>query len=211
MPFLPLLSSVSKLVKRVPTIVIDTREQQPLLFTDLPARVDTLRTGDYSLDGATEQFAVERKSLEDLIGCCVGENRERFERELHRLRGYRFRRLLVVSTEAEIERGKYRSQIAPKAILHTLRAFEVRYDVPVVFVETPTEAARRVESWVWWYACEICHAVNGLARELPEMREGRRKLNESLDKNRFRMDDVLRGWDTAPKQERAEDVNRRSV
>jgi hypothetical protein len=32
----------------------------------------------------------------------MGDNRERFERELHRLRGYRFKRLLVVGSEAEI-------------------------------------------------------------------------------------------------------------
>ena len=31
---------------------------------------------------------MERKTLPDLVGCCMGDNRERFERELHRMRGY---------------------------------------------------------------------------------------------------------------------------
>jgi hypothetical protein len=36
----------------------------------------------------------------------MGENRERFERGLHRLRGYKFKRLLMVGSEAEILAGK---------------------------------------------------------------------------------------------------------
>jgi hypothetical protein len=38
--------------------------------------------------------------------CCMGENRQRFERELHRLRGFRFARLLVVGSEEEILQGQ---------------------------------------------------------------------------------------------------------
>jgi hypothetical protein len=86
-----------------PSIIIDTREQQPLVFQTLPATRGTLQTGDYSILGAEEHFAVERKSLEDLASSSAGPNRERFERELHRLRGYRFKRLLSVGTEQDIQ------------------------------------------------------------------------------------------------------------
>jgi hypothetical protein len=47
----------------------------------------------------------------------MGENRERFERELHRLRGYRFKRLFVVGSEAAILAGQYHSNIKPNAVL----------------------------------------------------------------------------------------------
>jgi len=47
----------------------------------------------------------------------MGDNRERFERELHRLRGYRFKRLLMVGSEAEILAGQYHSNIKRKAEL----------------------------------------------------------------------------------------------
>jgi DNA excision repair protein ERCC-4 len=67
----------------------------------------------------------------------MGENRARFERELHRLRGYRFKRLLVVGSEAEILAGQYHSDIKPNAVLATLCAFEVRYDLPVVLCRPP--------------------------------------------------------------------------
>src|SRR5260370_30850848 len=93
---LPALKSLGKLPNHEPVIVVDTREQEPLSFHRLKAVCGTLISGDYSVAGLEELFAVERKTVSDLVGCCMGENRERFERELHRLRGFRFKRLLVV-------------------------------------------------------------------------------------------------------------------
>lgn len=147
-----------------PIIVIDTREQEPLPFSRLHTVRGTLATADYSVRGLEELFAVERKSISDLVGCCMGDSRERFERELHRLRGFRFKRLLVVGTEAEILKGDYRSNIKPAAVVGTLRAFEVRYDVPVVFCETAETAATRIESWAYWFAREMVETVNDLRR-----------------------------------------------
>jgi hypothetical protein len=80
-------------------------------------------------------FGVERKSIPDLVGCCMAENRQRFERELHRLRGFRFKRLLIVGTKQEIEAGQYRSNISPQAVLAGLNAFEMRYDLLAVFCQ----------------------------------------------------------------------------
>jgi ERCC4-type nuclease len=137
-----------------PVLVVDTREQSPLTFKNLPARHGTLTTGDYSFAGAEELFSVERKSIPDLVACCTTE-RERFERELHRLRGFRFARLLIVGSEAEITTHRYRSNASPKAILHSLWAFEARYNVPVVFAPDVDRAAVLVERWAFWFAREI--------------------------------------------------------
>jgi len=82
---LPALRSLGDLADQAPVIIIDSREQTPLQFTRLEARVATLPSGDYSIAGLEELFAVERKSIPDLVACCTGQNRERFERELHRL------------------------------------------------------------------------------------------------------------------------------
>lgn len=70
-------------------IVVDTREQMPFQFYMFECRAvsGTIPTGDYSLAGLTDRCAVERKSLDDLMGCLVGEGRERFERVLARARG----------------------------------------------------------------------------------------------------------------------------
>jgi DNA excision repair protein ERCC-4 len=164
------------------SIVIDTREQTPLTFKRLPSVPGTLTSGDYSILGLENQFAVERKSVPDLVACCIGDNRERFERELHRLRGFRFARLLIIGCEAEITTHRYRSNISPKSVLHTVRAFEARY-VPVVWEPFPDKAAERIEQWGYWYARETIKAAQSLAtlqaprqrNSAPEIQEHERK------------------------------------
>lgn len=166
MPILPALRTGDPAGLR-PTIIIDSREQTPLPIRHLPSIRAGLYTGDYSVAGLENVFAVERKSIPDLVACCCASNRARFENELHRLRGFHFKRLLIVGTRSEIEAGDYRSQIAPAAVLGTLAAFEVRYDCPVVFEATPEAAARRVECWSWYFAREHVRGVNALLKAVP--------------------------------------------
>jgi DNA excision repair protein ERCC-4 len=161
---LPALRSLGDLANTRPPIIVDTREGEPLVFSRLESRRGTLITGDYSIAGLEHLFSVERKSVSDLVGCCVGQNRERFARELHRLRGFRFKRLLVIGREDDIYLGRYHSSINPKAVFATLNAFEVRYDVPVVFASTASLAAQRVEEWVYWFAREYVLAANNILR-----------------------------------------------
>ena len=59
---------MGKASERMPVLLVDTREQRPLRFSHLPAESATLYTGDYSVKGLEEYFAVERKSLADLAG-----------------------------------------------------------------------------------------------------------------------------------------------
>ena len=162
-PKLPALKGLCRLSDCSPIVAIDTREQTPLVFSRLQSVRGTLITGDYSVAGLEELFAVERKSIEDLTACCVGENRERFERELHRLRGYHFARLLVIGSRGEIEMQRYRSKISPKSVLGSLGAWEVRY-LPVVFAATPQEASQLIERWVWYYSREVVQRANALWR-----------------------------------------------
>lgn len=164
LPTLPALRGLADLADVRPAVIIDTREQEPLPIRRLPVIRGTLQSGDYSFTGGQELFAIERKSIPDLVGCIMGESRERFERELHRLRGFRFKRLLIVGTRAEIVAGNYRSNVKPASVLHSLAAWEIRYDLPAVFCPTAEAAGEQVESWVFWYACEIVENVNALLR-----------------------------------------------
>lgn len=150
--------------KPLPVVVVDTREQTPLPFRNLPTIAGTLATGDYSFLGGEELFTVERKSLADLTGCCCGDNRARFERELHRLRGYRFKRLLVVGSMDAIEGHRYASKVHPHAVRGSLAAWEVRYDIPVIFAPDPAAAAVLVERWVAYYAREIGQTAAAVQR-----------------------------------------------
>lgn len=165
-PLQPLKTKLPDLAGKFPRIIVDTREQTPLVFTRLASDVSGLTTGDYSFSGGETYMAVERKSVADLVGCCMGVDRARFERELHRLRGFKFKRLLVIGTPAEIANHQYRSRIEPDAVLGTLAALEVRYEVPVVFAPTPEDGAEWVEHWACWCAREIITEANHLARRM---------------------------------------------
>jgi len=161
---LPALKGLGKLADLRPVIVTDSREQTPLIFRRLPSVRGTLRSGDYSAAGMEEHVAVERKSIGDLISCFTDSNRDRFENELHRLKSFHFKRLLVIGTREMIEQGEYRSHILPKAAINTLSAFEARYGVPVVFEPDVDAAARLVERWIYWSAREIVLNANQLLR-----------------------------------------------
>jgi DNA excision repair protein ERCC-4 len=163
LPPLPALNSLGDLSNALPTIAVDSREQTPLVFNRLPSRAGTLSSGDYSIAGLETLFAVERKTIADLVQC-IGPERERFERELCRLRGYRFRRLLIVGSREDVEQGRYRSNIKPQSVLGSLDVWEVRYGVPYTFASTPEEAARVVERWAYLFAREICQEANALLR-----------------------------------------------
>jgi ERCC4-type nuclease len=156
--------SLVRLVDLQPKIAVDTREQAPLKFTRLEAVERALFTGDYSVLNLEEEFAVERKSLDDLANCCLSSNRDRFEHELHRLRGYRFKRLLIIGTREDIAAGLYHSRILPQAVLATLSAFEVRYDLPIVFIETPEAAAIQIERWAFYYSREVIKLAHALSK-----------------------------------------------
>jgi ERCC4-type nuclease len=119
-----------------PIIVIDNREQLPLAFKNLSSVRGTLTTGDYSIQGLEDMFSIERKTIADLVGCCSGDNRDRIERELCRLRGMAFARLFAIGNLDDITLHRYQSRINPAAVIGTLAAFEVRY-VPVVWSATP--------------------------------------------------------------------------
>ena len=164
LPTLPALKRLGKLADLRPVIIIDTREQTPLPIKRLETVRAGLQTADYSFQGGEQMFGIERKSIDDLVGCCMGENRERFEREMHRLRGFRFKRLLIVGPRWMIDAHRYKSKVLPKTVLHSLSAWEARYDLPVVFTEHETHAAEMVESWVWWFAREMVESTNSLLR-----------------------------------------------
>ena len=135
-------------------IIIDNREQVMLPFADnVKTERGTLYSGDFSVKGLEHLITIERKSISDLCGSLT-TGRDRFERELHRLRGSRFKRLLVVGRRSDIISGNYRSKASPQSILASLNAFEVRYDIPVVFANEKA-AAELVVRWCYYFAREV--------------------------------------------------------
>lgn len=126
------------------TALVDTREQTPLDLAPLRTETVTLATGDYSLRGLESTVAIERKSLPDLLACC-GRERERFDREIDRLRAYPVRALIIEATWGDIEAGEWRSKLTPRQVGASLISWHVR-GVPSVLAGDHRRAGRIVAS-----------------------------------------------------------------
>ena len=135
-------------MKISPVVIIDTREQNEWTFAKLPSEPGSLDTGDYSIRGLEHLIAVERKSLPDLLAC-VGRERDRFKRELQRLRAYRFRCLIIEATYADLERGEWRSKIQPASVLGSLAAWTAQYSLPIWLAGDHEAAARFAEKYLY--------------------------------------------------------------
>ncbi len=130
-------------------IIVDTREQNPFTFARFPVEIEraALPAGDYSLPGFEDRVAIERKELNDLIGCLKGANRERFERELAKLRFYDLGAVVVEASLENVSRGHYRSGMKAHSALQSIFAFQVRYRVPFVWAGN-REGAEYTTYWM---------------------------------------------------------------
>ena len=154
------------------TAIVDTREQLPLDLSPLRVVTGTLQTGDYSILGLESIVAVERKSLSDCLGC-IGQQRERFEKEIVRLLAYPTRALVIESSWPEIEAGNWRSQVTPAAALGSLLGW-IAMGLPVAMVGDHGRAGRYVSRLLYiaarrrWRECrELAGFVVRRARPAP--------------------------------------------
>jgi ERCC4-type nuclease len=130
------------------TIVIDTREQTPLRFSDdVSVEVKGLNVGDYSAKGLERHVVVERKSLPDLVASLTTE-RERFEREVFFMRSIPYRCLVVEAGFLEAMQGRWRARATPKAVIASLASWSGKYCLPVMFCGDPAGTAVYVETFI---------------------------------------------------------------
>lgn len=135
------------------TIRIDTREQLPYEFQS-PSEVGTVPIGDYSIVGLENYIAIERKELNDLIGCLT-TGRERFERELLKSESLEYFCLILECSLSDLASGRYRSEMSPKSAIQSLLAFSIRYRLPIFFAESRECGQRITESLLCKYAREV--------------------------------------------------------
>lgn len=148
-------SSITKEVPK-PTVLVDTREQQPLSFHRFKnwvggVRRATLNTGDYSVEGMEGLITLERKSLPDLIGTLM-HGRTRFISECERMTGFKYRAILV---EGSYENCKSRydhlgfTQAHPNGIVGSLDAIECKFNIPVIYTSMNKDLAEeKAASWL---------------------------------------------------------------
>ena len=125
----------------LPAILVDTREQTPFDFLGHPTKTETLPFGDYSLEGFIRDICIERKSLPDLIAC-VGRERDRFEKELLALRGYRFRAVIIEADLKEIFTGRWRGEIQPAHVLGSINGWRAKLQIEFIYAGNPQLGAK---------------------------------------------------------------------
>ena len=124
-------------------IIVDSREQNPFTFACFDCTVipGTLPSGDYSLAGFEDLVAVERKNLSDLIGCFTS-GRERFVREMERLRGFASCAIVVESPWCDLAKGSYRSKLPANNAVQTVISIIQHYRMPFYFAANRADAER---------------------------------------------------------------------
>lgn len=135
----------------MPIVQVDTREQEPLHVQKYEIERVALPVGDYGVKGFSDwsnpAFIAERKSVDDLVGSLI-QGRDRFMREIEKMRQFRFACLLIESERIDIISHAYKSKANPVSILATLDAISVRTNIHVFWCGSADGAARQLESLV---------------------------------------------------------------
>lgn len=151
------------------TFIIDSREQRPLEFSfgdaaDTQKKVRTivqkLDTGDYSVAGLEKsECVIERKSLDDLLAC-VGRERERFDREIHRLLAFNCKAVVVEASWENLRSGTvpgpmldtpWRSSLDPRQVMGSVIGWQA-LGIPFFFHADRTVIANYVGNMLWIHA-----------------------------------------------------------
>ena len=108
-------------------IVCDSSEQAPFAFSGLSVEVlaGALKAGDYSVAGFERRVAVER---------------DRFESELARLRGYDYAAVVVEALAVALRTGRYLGRLDSGAAWQSVLAFSMRYRMPFIFCADRADA-----------------------------------------------------------------------
>lgn len=108
-------------------VIRDQREKKPWDLPGVEAEEAHLVTGDYTIEGFEDRFAVERKSLNDLA-TSLGNGRDRFEAEVRRAQDMAHFVVIIEGTRADVEAHQYYSNIHPNAVLGTTEKWPRKYD-----------------------------------------------------------------------------------
>lgn len=138
------------------TILVDTREQRPLL--DVPedgtetelvidqvlvrARRSMLKTADYALADAGEELLIERKSSALELATCCGAERQRFTRELERMVAETKRAVLLCEFPISDLEQMSRSKLNARTVVATLASWHLDFGICPVFAGDRRGAAR---------------------------------------------------------------------
>jgi len=127
---------------------IDTREQDPLFVKKLPKGLvvvrDTVKHGDYTIQGFEDKICIERKQLSDFMSY-IGKERDRTKKKLEAMAGLWFKALVIEESEKNLlSPYQIYTQLTPEHVRGFLKSVQVRYGVHVYMNSKRDE----LERWV---------------------------------------------------------------
>lgn len=154
-------------------IVRDTREQKRCgwmfdrdIFQPKPiVTIEALQTGDYSIFGHEDEVVVERKSLPDIVAC-LGVERERFAREIHRMRAYRSKCVIVEAPQSMLRGGEYRSQLLPGSAWQSILSFCANEGISFIWGEDAADAEKIAYDFLRHYANHFWKKARAIERKI---------------------------------------------
>ena len=120
------------------TVIVDTREQKPVDVSPLKSIRGTVPFGDYTIRGLEDYVGIERKGLQDLVQC-VGRERTRFEKCLHRLQGLDVKAIVVEASWADLKAGKWYGKVTSSQVTGTILSWQ-NAGVPILLAGDPQGA-----------------------------------------------------------------------
>jgi ERCC4-type nuclease len=136
------------------TISIDDREKHPYDFSR--SEVVHMETGDYGIVEAPLLITIDRKNPNDAVQTVIA-NRARFVNEMERMQEYRFRAIIIEATLETMLQPYRRSRANPRSVVQSYMAFQVRYNVHVIWAGNRKLARAttfRLLEWAWYERCK---------------------------------------------------------
>jgi ERCC4-type nuclease len=136
-----------------PTLLVDTREQNPFNFSRFKGwfagiEKKALSLGDYSVAGLEDVCVVERKDLSDLVHSCTTD-RSAFINRLRLMARYPHRLLVITSTLSQIKSPYTHARVDPNRISQFLVATLAGLRVPFICSETHELGEELVGSYLY--------------------------------------------------------------
>jgi ERCC4-type nuclease len=135
-------------------IVHDDREKQPWTFAHYPneVTVQRLETGDYTVAGFEDVFAIERKSIADIIQTTTW-GRDRFVDELERSQDFLHFVVIIEGYPENVEEhiNQYGRKVHPNAVLGSVRSWEQNHNTEFIWCGSVSnaeyQAYHKLQAW----------------------------------------------------------------
>jgi DNA excision repair protein ERCC-4 len=132
-------------------VVCDDREKKPWSFDAIPAAFPVssarLETGDYTVSGFEDVFAVERKSIPDLIQS-VTWGRDNFEAEIARAQDFAEWAIIIEGLPSDVNkyiekaRRRYGAKVHPNQVHGTVNSWNQHRGANFIYAGSREEAER---------------------------------------------------------------------